>query len=112
LTVTEIVGQVVLRMSPLIGDLINLIPLIAPKGVEMPTVTATAPPGAVKFETVLGWAKWVSLGLCVLGLIAAGGLMAIQSRRGDGGEHLGRIVVVLFGVVIISAAAAMVGWLA
>ena len=47
----------------------------------------------------------------LLGLIAAGAMMAIQSRRGEGGEHVGRIGMSLAGVIVIGAAAALVGFL-
>ncbi|MFE3459956.1 hypothetical protein ACFXKD_20620 [Nocardiopsis aegyptia] len=70
-----------------------------------------APPGADGFLAILGWAKWVALGICVLGLIVAGATMAIQSRRGEGGEHLGKIGMVLGGVIVISAATSLVGFL-
>lgn len=59
----------------------------------------------------MGWAKWVALAVCVLGLIAAGALMAIQSRRGEGGEHVGKIGMALGGVIVISAAGSLVGFL-
>lgn len=70
-----------------------------------------APPGAEGFVSILGWAKWVALGVCVLGLIVAGATMAIQSRRGEGGEHMGKIGMVLAGVIVISAATSLVGFL-
>lgn len=72
----------------------------------------SAPPGFDNFETIMGWAKWVALGVCVLALIAAGALMGVQQRRGEGGEHAGRILGALVGVMIISAAFSVVGFLA
>ncbi|MPV36102.1 hypothetical protein GB881_03420 [Georgenia subflava] len=71
-----------------------------------------APPGTEGFLEVLAWSKWVALGICVLGLIVAGALMAVNSRRGEGGEHLGRIGMALAGVIVISAAYFLVGALA
>ncbi|RCV50308.1 hypothetical protein [Marinitenerispora sediminis] len=70
-----------------------------------------APPGSEGFIAILGWAKWVALGICVLGLMIAGATMAIQSRRGEGGEHMGKIGMVLAGVIIISAATSLVSFL-
>ncbi|GAA1996076.1 hypothetical protein GCM10009799_23280 [Nocardiopsis rhodophaea] len=70
-----------------------------------------APPGSEGFVAILGWVKWVSLGVCVLGLMVAGATMAIQSRRGEGGEHMSKIGMVLAGVIVISAAASLVGFL-
>lgn len=69
------------------------------------------PPGTEGFTTIMGWAKWVALAMCVLGLFAAGALMAVHSRRGEGGEHAGKIAMALGGVVVISAAASLVGFL-
>ena len=70
-----------------------------------------APPGAEGFISILSWVKWISLGVCVLGLMVAGATMAIQSRRGEGGEHMSKIGMVLAGVIVISAAASLVGFL-
>ena len=78
----------------------------------VPDPAPVQPPGTDGLSTILGWAKWVALAVCVLGLITAGALMAIQSRRGEGGEHVGKIGMALGGVVVISAAASLVGFLA
>ena len=85
---------------------------LVPMAPAMPEVTSTEPPGAAQFDTLLGWAKWISLGVCVLGLVAAGALMAFQSHRGEGSEHLSRVGMALIGVVIISAASSLVSFLA
>lgn len=72
----------------------------------------TAPPGTEGLLEILSWSKWLALGICVLGLIVAGAMMAISSRRGEGGEHLSRIGMALAGVIVISAAYFLVGALA
>lgn len=77
----------------------------------LPDPDAIQPPGTEGFTALMGWAKWVALAVCILGLFAAGALMAIQSRRGEGGEHVGKIGMALVGVIVISAAAALVGFL-
>ncbi|MFV0452775.1 MAG: hypothetical protein ACK5LS_11155 [Propioniciclava sp.] len=41
----------------------------------------------------------IGLIICVLGIIIGGAMMAIQSRRGEGGEHAGRIGMALAGVI-------------
>lgn len=69
------------------------------------------PPGTEGINAVMGWAKWIALAVCILGLVIAGALMAIQSRRGEGGEHVGKIGMALGGVVVISAAGSLVGFL-
>lgn len=78
----------------------------------VPNPAPIQPPGTEGFVTVMGWAKWVCLSVCVLGLFSVGALMAVQSRRGEGGEHAGKIGMALGGVVVISAAGALVGFLA
>lgn len=78
---------------------------------SLPDPDAIQPPGTEGFTSLMGWAKWVALAVCILGLFAAGALMAVQSRRGEGGEHVGKIGMALAGVIVISAAAALVGFL-
>lgn len=79
---------------------------------QVPNPPPAAPPGSEKFVQIMGWAKWVALAVAVLGLIAAGAMMTISSRRGEGSEHAGRIGGVLAGVIVIGAAGAIVGFIA
>lgn len=67
------------------------------------------PPGTEGFQTILKWAAWVGLAVCVLGVIIAGGSMAVSSRRGEGGEHMSKLGWVLGGCIIIGAASGLVG---
>lgn len=83
-----------------------------PMGGAVPGVTAERPPGMESIDTVLNWGKWIALIVCVGALIAAGAVMAFNSRRGEGGEHIGRIGSALFGVCIIGGASSMIGFLA
>jgi hypothetical protein len=78
---------------------------------DLPNPPPVQPPGTAGFVALMGWAKWVALTVCIVGLIAAGALMAIQSRRGEGGEHVGKIGMALGGVIVISAASSLVGFL-
>jgi hypothetical protein len=77
----------------------------------LPDPEPTQPPGTSGFVTIMGWVKWVALAVCIIGLIVAGAMMAINSRRGEGSEHAALIGRILAGVVIISAAATIVGFL-
>lgn len=70
-----------------------------------------APPGAEKFQEVMGWVKWVALGVAVIGIMIIGAKLAIESRRGEGGAHMGALGTAMAGVVVISAAASFVGFL-
>ncbi len=69
------------------------------------------PPGFEKFIDVMGWAKWLALGALVLALIAAGVMMSVNQRRGEGGEDAGRIMKVVLGAMIVSAAVSIIGFL-
>lgn len=95
-----------LTVASAAGDVLALVPM------EIPDPDPIQPPGTEGFTTILAWAKWVALAVCILGLFAAGALMAVQSRRGEGGEHVGKIGMALAGVIVISAAVALVGFLA
>ncbi|WP_242493915.1 hypothetical protein [Sanguibacter massiliensis] len=90
-------------------DAVAVLPIAIPD--DIPDPIATQPPGTEGLTTIMGWLKWVALAVCIAGLIMAGALMAIQSRRGEGGEHAGKIGMALGGVIVISAAAALVGFL-
>ncbi|OJU46221.1 MAG: hypothetical protein BGN98_11870 [Microbacterium sp. 69-7] len=87
------------------NDFVALVPM------DIPNPEPVQPPGTNGFVTIMGWVKWVALAVCVIGIIVAGALMAINSRRGEGGEHAGRIGFALGGVIVISAAASLVGFL-
>jgi len=87
------------------NDLIVALPL------QIPNPDPVQPPGTEGLTAIMGWAKWVALAICILGLIAAGAMMSINSRRGEGGEHVGKIGMALGGVIVISAAASLVGFL-
>lgn len=97
--------SIALTIAQAATDFVALVPL------QVPNPDPVQPPGTEGFTSIMGWAKWVALAVCVLGLIAAGALMAIQSRRGEGGEHVGKIGMALGGVIVISAAGALVGFL-
>ena len=59
----------------------------------------------------MGWAKWVGLGIAVVGLIMLGVSLTVSARRGEGGEIGGWLGRLLIGVIIISAAFTIVGFL-
>ncbi len=66
-------------------------------------------PGSEGFLTILGWAAWIAFGIAVLGVIVAGGAMALGRSRGDGGEHAARLGWVLAGCIVIGSASGLVG---
>ena len=77
----------------------------------VPDPAPVQPPGTDGLLSIMGWVKWVALAICIIGLIVAGAMMAIQSRRGEGGEHAGKIGMALGGVIVITAAGSLVGFL-
>ncbi|GAA3514516.1 hypothetical protein [Georgenia daeguensis] len=85
--------------------------LLAEAAVALPNPDPIQPPGTEGFTSIMGWVKWLALAICIVGLMVAGALMAIQSRRGEGGEHAGKIGMALGGVIVISAAGSLVGFL-
>ena len=58
---------------------------------------------------VLGYVFWVGLAVAVLSLLALGALMAIRMRRGEGLAAVGKLGLVLGGVLLISTGSAIVG---
>lgn len=77
-------------------------------GMATGNVNTGTPSGATQVETLLGYAVWISLGVCVLALITLGATMAINQRRGEGSGTLSKIGLVLFATVLISGAAGIV----
>ena len=89
----------------------TLTTLLAEAAFALPNPDPIQPPGTEGLTSIMGWVKWVALAVCIIGLMAAGALMAINSRRGEGGEHAGKIGMALGGVIVISAAGSLVGFL-
>jgi uncharacterized membrane protein len=77
-------------------ELQTVLPLDAPPGVE----------GSL--NKVLGWVKWIAYSVCTLGVLIAGGMMAVGQRRGEGGEHAARLGWVLAACIVIGASTALV----
>ncbi|MGW9114523.1 hypothetical protein [Microbacterium sp. NPDC055683] len=98
-------------MSTLLSVVTVATDVIAATPMQLPDPGPVQPPGTSGFVSIMGWGKWVALAVCILGIFAGGAMMAIQSRRGEGGEHVGKIGMALAGVIVISAAAALVGFL-
>lgn len=87
-------------------------PLLTTITANLPNPQPIQPPGTGDISTVMGWVMWLGLALCILGLVVAGALMAINHQRGDGGQHAGRVGMSLAGVIVIGAAGAIIGFLA
>ena len=66
------------------------------------------PPGSESFTTILDYVTYAGLVIAVLSLIALGALVAVRMRRGAGLQNLGALGAVFAGVLLISAASAIV----
>ena len=78
-----------------------------PSGIPNPG-TGTAPPGARKILTILGWVAWVIVVGCVGGIMFAGVKMGLAHRRGDD-SGIGHLGWVLFGCVVVGSASGIAG---
>jgi hypothetical protein len=67
-----------------------------------------APPGAAGIATNVQWVAWVVLALCVVGVLVAGGAMAVQHRRGEGGEYAAGLGLACGGAVLVGSASAFI----
>ncbi|MFC0624920.1 TrbC/VirB2 family protein [Kribbella deserti] len=93
----------------------SLLELVPPKvltfiPVGVPDPGAGTAPGDTegKITTVIGWVTWLAFAVCALGVIIAGGMMALGQRRGEGGEHAARLGWVLAGCIVVGSAAGLV----
>jgi hypothetical protein len=72
------------------------------------TTGAGAPPAPEAFQTILSYITWTCAGIAVMSLIFAGVMMASRRRHGDGEAHMGRVGVIVFAVLLLSSASAVV----
>lgn len=92
--------------------MIELVTAIAALPADLPNPEPQPIPGFEGVTTILGWAKWAGLIAGILALVGLGVIFMFNSRRGEGGEHLKLFVGILVGVLLIGAAAFIVGALA
>src|SRR4051794_13302970 len=59
------------------------------------TISPAQPPGTDKIQTILNYGGWTVTTICAFGFLACAGTMAIQHRRGEGGEHVGKLGIVM-----------------
>ena len=85
-------------------DLLSSLPLEVPDPGK-----GEAPPGSDGLITILRWVFYIASAMCVLGVLIAGGMMAVSVQRGSGGEHVSRLGWALGGCIVIGAASALVG---
>ncbi|MFF3062305.1 MULTISPECIES: hypothetical protein [unclassified Streptomyces] len=69
------------------------------------------PPGWTKLLTVLHWVFLAVTVACVAGVLIVAGRMAVSHRRGEGGEHMGSLGIVMTACVLAGSASALVSTL-
>lgn len=73
---------------------------------DIPDPGSSAPPGDTgeMIGKVISWVTWIATAVCAVGIIIAGAMMAVGQRRGEGGEHAGRLAWVVAGAILITGA--------
>jgi len=77
-------------------------------GFNLFTSTPQAIPGLSGVQTIIGYVSWVAAALCLIGLIIAGGMLAVSYQRGNS-EHAGRLGGVATGCLIVGGASTIIG---
>ncbi len=85
-------------------ELVATLPLI-----DLPDPEPVMPPGFEPIIQLLGFLKWGGLIVLLGGLIILFARLAVNSRRGEGGEHMQQFVWIMVGVIGIGAAAGLIG---
>lgn len=76
-------------------------------GFDLFTANAQAIPGLTMVQTIVNTVAWISFGMCVVGIMACGGMMAMSHRRGENpAEHVGSVMA---GCLIVGSATSLVG---
>lgn len=67
-----------------------------------------APPISTEIEVLLGWVTWLGLVFAVISAVFLAMLIATRMRAGEGFMAVGKLGFILGGVVLISAAGALI----
>lgn len=69
------------------------------------------PPGAEDVTTILSYVSWIALAVCALSIVGVAAAIGSRLRRGDGGQLVGRLGIVLAAVILVSGSTALVAGL-
>lgn len=86
-------------------------PNLTAGGAASPISSGSTPPGSSGIETALNYATWLALVMAAVAMVWLGMLIAGSFRRGEGALNIGRLGMILAGVVIIASAGALVAGL-
>ena len=84
--------------SPIAGSLL---------GFNLFTSNPQAIPGLTTVQTVISYVSWIAAAACLIGLIAAGAMLAVSYQRGNS-EHAGRLGSVAAGCLVVGGASTIV----
>lgn len=104
--VTEAFGKVIASLGTLWVNIGT--PNLTGTGGSSAVSPGDAPPLAGNVTTVLSYVTWISLAIAGISIIILGMLLATKIRHGEGFGALGRIGVILAGVILVTGASALV----
>ncbi|GAB2919449.1 hypothetical protein [Streptomyces heilongjiangensis] len=79
---------------------------------DVPAPQPDAPQEIIaKADTVLGLLAWLGTAAAVLGIVAVAIKMAGSLRKGDAEDHIGQMLTVLVGCVLLSTAGPIVSFI-
>lgn len=76
---------------------------------KAPPVKPAAPPGAEKILKIVGWVSWTVTVMGIVGILAVACYMMFRNDRGEGSNATSKLAYVLGGLILVSAASAIVG---
>lgn len=74
-----------------------------------PVPAGSSAGGSENLTTVLGYVMWIGFAVAAGAVIALGALVATRARHGEGIAAMGRIGLILAGVILIGASSGLVG---
>jgi hypothetical protein len=110
-SVAEAVAKAVGNTLAALGTIWTKVPTLNLVGGDPNSTASAAPPdgtAAGAITTFMGYVTWIALAVAIMSLIAFGGMIAIKLRAGEGIAAIGKIGMVLGGVVLISGSGSIV----
>lgn len=92
-------------MQPLIDTLLTAAAIVP---AQIPDPGPVQPPGTGGFTTVISWAKWIGFALAGVAIVIVAIGMLFGGRRGEGGEHVGKLGWILGAVILIGGGVGIV----
>lgn len=99
-------------MTGLMGAIATAKTAVLAASNPIPPIVPVAPPGAAGIVQMIGWLMWGLVGMCVIGMMTAGGLMAIghsTERPYLAARAKSGFLWALLGAAVIAAARVLVG---